>query len=110
MTFVFRNQTSGSIAANATGVELDVRFHSATKAAFQVTGTFTGTLTPQVSLDGSTWHNLAVFTPAAPTTPVTTMTAAGAWFASLPIPLKFRVQATAWTSGTANVLIAVLPE
>lgn len=76
--------------------------------AVQVTGTFTATLTFQSTFDGSTWVSHTVTTaPVAASigTQVTTATAAGKWYANVSGVRKFRVIATAYTSGTATVVL-----
>lgn len=111
MSFAFRNQVTGSITALNGVVQLEVRFHSATKCAMQVGGTFTGTIILEASLDnGATWHAVDVFAPTAPVTEVASVTAPGLWTTSLPLPQLVRARASAWTSGTANVLLVCLPE
>jgi hypothetical protein len=68
----------------------------------QVTGTFTGTITFQVSNDGATWITKTLNTPAAGagnTAPIT-----GLWFGDIGARY-FRPNMTAYTSGTATVTI-----
>lgn len=110
MSFLFRNVTSGSIAANDTSVTLAPRFHCATKIAVDVRGTFSGTLAVEASIDGTNYTTVGVATSAAPGTIVTSFTTTGIWTGSLPLPLMARVRSTAWTSGTAVVTIVILPE
>ena len=76
----------------------------------QVTGTFTATLRFQASMDeGSTWITLPVYpvtTAVGMTaTPVTTATAAGKWTALAGNYTNVRVTASAYTSGTATVVL-----
>lgn len=106
--FGIRNQISGSIAANDTSVELDTRYHTACKVAVQVTGTFTGTIAIQVTLDGTNYTALQIF-PVASTTGVTSFTAPGYWYAESQLALKVRARSTAWTSGTAVITLVTLP-
>lgn len=74
--------------------------------ALQLAGTFTGTVTFQVSNDGSTWVSAVAWPVAGAAVPVTTATAVGQWL----IPASgrfFRAQIT--TAGTGQPLaIAVL--
>lgn len=109
MSFGFRNVINGSIAANATAVTLPVRFHCETRFAVDVRGTFTGTLAVQATLDGTNWTDIGFFAAATPTTIVTTITTTGIWTGILPLPLSVRVISTAWTSGTATIILVVQP-
>ena len=72
----------------------------------QLAGTFTGTVTFQVSNDGSTWVSAVAWSAAGAAVPVTTATAVGQWL----IPASgrfFRAQIT--TAGTGQPLaVAVL--
>jgi hypothetical protein len=69
----------------------------------QVTGTFVGTVTFEVTVDGTNWVAAAAVVTAATTARVTTATAAGLW--QLPVAgfVAARVRCSAFTSGTINV-------
>jgi hypothetical protein len=98
----YRNTTSGTITANAGYVEIDFREHANGGIGAQITGTWTGTITWQVSIDGTTFTS-TVATPVATGTDATTTTANGIFrFEAVGIK-KARATATAWTSGTAVV-------
>lgn len=74
--------------------------------ALQLAGTFTGTVTFQVSNDGSTWASALAWPTAGGTAPVTTATAVGQWVIAA-TGRFFRAQIT--TAGTGIPLaIAVL--
>lgn len=70
--------------------------------AFQITGTFVGTITFEVSLDGATFTSLLV-TPSGSTTAVTTTTSTGVWTGSVVGALVARARMSAYTSGSARV-------
>lgn len=70
----------------------------------QVTGSFSGTLTFEVSLDGVTYVAAAV-TPAGSSTQVTTTTSTGIWGAPVGGVGQFRVRFSSYSSGTATVRI-----
>ena len=70
--------------------------------AFQISGTWVGTLQFEQTLDESTWYSLPVF-PYNSTTSVTSTTANGYWVASVAGVWKIRVRASAFVSGTASV-------
>lgn len=71
-----------------------------------VTGTFVGTLTFQASYDGgTTWTVRSLANSASPAATASTATSPSTWMQSLEAPL-FRVQMTAYTSGTATVRVA----
>lgn len=81
----------------------------------QVTGTYTGALSGQVTTDGATWVTLAP-TPFAPFTALGTPTATiasaatGAWQVSAVAgALKFRVTALAAVTGTATITLQSSP-
>lgn len=102
--------TSGSTVALdlAGGSMYDPVLYQYNTMAIQVTGTFTATLTFQSSFDGSTWVSHTVTTApvtASIGTQVTTATAAGKWYANVSGIRKFRVTCTAYTSGTATVVL-----
>lgn len=76
----------------------------------QVTGTFTATLRFQGSMDeGTTWITLPVYPVTTAigvtATPVTTATAAGKWVALAGPFTNVRVTCSAYTSGTATVVL-----
>ena len=74
--------------------------------AIQVTGTFTGTLTFQGSVDGATWVAIGAV-PAAGGAEVSTTAATGLWMITR-VPPFVRVQMTAFTSGSAVVAVATI--
>lgn len=74
----------------------------------QVTGTFSGTLTFEGSLDGVTYTTLSL-TPINSTTSVTTATAAGVWSGGVGGLSVVRVRMSSYTSGTATVTIQNAP-
>lgn len=104
----FRNTTSGAIAANDTSVTLPYRYTANGIVTAQVTGTFSGTLQFELTVDGTNFvavraTNLNTGTPATTTTAggIFTLDAAGA--------LVARVRSTAWSSGSATVTLVTLP-
>lgn len=76
--------------------------------AVQVTGTFTGTITFEGTADGGTWAALRVC-PIGTSVSATTTTAGGIWFACCVGLLKVRARMSAYTDGTAIVVIRAVP-
>jgi len=76
-------------------------------AAIQVTGTFVGTITFQTSVDNSTYVTTLVL-PAGSGTAVSTATAPGLWTLDLKGIKSIRVVFTAYTSGTASVIVSMI--
>jgi hypothetical protein len=73
-------------------------------AAFQVKGTFTGTITFEATVDGGVWAALNVVGIGA-TAKATTTTAAGIFIASVAGLYKIRARMSAYTDGYATVTI-----
>ena len=96
--------TKGISSATAPNdsVSLSVRGFGA--VGIQVTGTFTGTLTFEGTLDGVTYTTLQVI-PYNTTVAVTTTTGTGMWGGAIGGMSIFRVRMSSYTSGTANVTI-----
>lgn len=94
----------GTISALGASVGLEAPGYGA--VGFEVSGTFVGTLTFQIQV-GGTWVSLAVATPAAPGTFVTTTTTVGTWAGSMGGAKAVRVVASLWTSGIAKIDILV---
>jgi hypothetical protein len=95
-----QSSTSGTVAANATGVAVALP-PGCTAAVYVITGTWVGTLSFQVSFDNITWITAFDYNGSSSTTVNKSSTITVA-------PYQYvRVQATAWTSGTAS--ITVLP-
>jgi hypothetical protein len=72
--------------------------------AFQIQGSFSGTVTFEASLDGQSFHALRV-TPSSTTTAVTTATTTGLWTGSATGYLAVQARMSAYTSGSATLLI-----
>jgi hypothetical protein len=101
----YRNSTTGTIAANNANVTLAYRQFFNGGVGVQVTGTYSGTLQFEVTIDGTTYVAL----PALNITTgaeATTTTGTGIFRFDVVGVLLVRVRATAWTSGTATVTIA----
>jgi hypothetical protein len=98
---------TGSITANGQAVTMSV--DDLDEVSVQASGTFTATLTFEVSVDnGANYIGLAMVSYASttPGTPVLTATAAGAFYArNVTTATHVRVRCTAYTSGTAVVTI-----
>ena len=98
-------QATGSLGALNANVELVLG--GAAGFVVDLRGTFSATVTFQGTIDGTNWFPVAVL-PAGGSVnvaTVTTATAAGAWAGSASGFLRVRAIATAYTSGTANVVI-----
>jgi hypothetical protein len=99
--------TSGTITTNVAGqgntVDVDVTSYCA--AGIQVTGTWTGTLTFEATVDGTNYGPIGA-TPAVGGLGVTTTTTAnGIWSENIAGWLAIRVRATAAMTGSAVVTI-----
>lgn len=94
--------TSGSIAAISQSVALTLTGQSS--GTIQIGGTWVGTLQFEGTLDGTTWGSINA-TIASTNLPATTGTANGLYRLTPGGLQQFRVTATAWTSGTATILI-----
>lgn len=104
----FRNTTSGTIDANGEAVALEYRHFSNGAVGVQVTGTFTGTLEFQVSLDGTTYVPAQGVSVGAIGTAVSTATAPGVFRFETVGAKLVQVKATAWTSGAAVVTLVAM--
>lgn len=99
------NPASGTATASST-VSL-TGLNNVSVVSIQVTGTYTGALTPQVSNDGTNWvgidlilnANTGVYTGTVPTG------ATGIWQAEIPAFKQFRVSANGAVTGTATVTL-----
>jgi len=104
----FRNSTTGTIAANAANVTLAWREFFNGGVGVQVTGTFSGTLQFQMTIDGTNY--VAVQATSVTTGTVATTTAAtGIFFFNVVGASAIRMASTAWTSGTATLTLVALP-
>jgi hypothetical protein len=91
---------SGSLTANGQSASITLAGYGAVSVL--VTGTWTGTLTFEVSTDGTTYQSVEAL-PSNSSTAVLTTTANGTWSASAGGFHSFRVRATAAMTGTAVV-------
>ena len=73
-------------------------------AVFSITGTFVGTLIPEVSVDGTNYYPISV-APTAGGNAVQSITSIGSWHTSVSAFADFRVRESAYTSGTAVVTV-----
>lgn len=103
----FRNSTNGTIAANNTSVTLAYREFLNGRAGIQVTGTFSGTLQFEMSIDGTTFVAVPAINVTSKTEAATT-TATGIFKFDAVGALVVRVRSTAWTSGTATVHLVAM--
>lgn len=105
--------TTGSIDANGEAVTFSTGGVSLPSGgwattAVQITGTFTGTLQFEGSVDVSTYVAL-LCTPINTTTATTSATATGLWSCPTAGLQQVRVRSSAWTSGTASVYLRGTP-
>lgn len=104
----YRNATSGSIDASGETVTLAYRDFFNGGIGVQITGTWTGTLEFQQTINGSTWDDVAA--EEVGSLAVSTQTTGNGLFKFDAVgALKVRVNAVAWTSGTAEIAIVGLP-
>lgn len=92
---------SGSLASTAS-VTLGVTSYAS--VAFQVTGTWAGTITFEGSIDGTNYQAINV-TPTNSSSAATTTTANGVWTGSVGGLRSARARMSAYTSGTAVITI-----
>lgn len=104
----YRNSTSGTIDANGESVTLAWREFYNGGVGIQVTGTFSGTLTYQITIDGTNWVAVIATNVTTGTTGTTT-TATGVAFFNVVGAQSVRVTATSWSSGSAVVTVVGLP-
>jgi hypothetical protein len=104
----FRNQATGTIAANDASITLAWRECFNGGVGVQVTGTWAGTLELQTTLDGTNYRPVLMrLTSTEATAPNTT--ANGIFYANVIGSRVVRVTSTAWTSGTATITLVGLP-
>lgn len=98
---------AATTAVGALNATATVWCEDADYVGVQVSGTFAGTLTFQATIDGTNWVTASVQPIGATTstTWVTTATAVGLWNRPTGGFKGFRVQMTAYTSGSASVTL-----
>lgn len=96
-------QVSGTIT-NAQCISIDVSGNAST-VAIQITGTWTGTLQPEIAVQGQAAQNVQVVPSTAITTPQSTITASGYYYAGVAGGTTFLVCGNTVSSGTANVFL-----
>jgi len=103
----YKNVTSGSIDANGEAITHACRFLSPGVISVQITGTFSGTLQLEATVDGSTFasYNLKDGNSG---TLATSATAVKLFVGDAYAISSFRVRASAWSSGTASITISTL--
>ncbi len=78
---------------------------AANGVGIQITGTFVGTITFEVSVDGTNWVAAAAAVTVATEARVTTATAPGLWQINVAGYTGMRARCTAFTSGTITVTL-----
>lgn len=96
----FRASLSGTTCPGAGCLNIDVIGQGT--SGFQITGTFTGTLQFEQTVDGTTFTTWPVTANGAAFT-VTSTTGTGLWFGSVAGVRQVRVRFSAYTSGTAQI-------
>ena len=100
----YRNSTAGDITALNGAVTLTYRQFANGGIGVQVTNTFSGTLTFEMTIDGTNF--VAVQATNVSTGVIgTTATATGVYKFDVVGALSVRARASAWTSGTATVTL-----
>ena len=84
------------------------RFSTWSYAAFQLDGTWTGTVTFEATVNGATWVTVSV-TPSNSVTTVTTATANGVWYVQITGFQGIRARFSTASSGTVDISIKTLP-
>jgi hypothetical protein len=100
------DRTSGTITANSQAVSLTPLSPGRGSGIIQASGTFTLTMVPEVTVNGTTWTTLQVTNLASGST-VTAITAAGSYGYTAAGAVGIRVRSSAYTSGTANITLQV---
>jgi hypothetical protein len=100
----FRNSSQDTIDANGESVSLAYRQFYNGGVGVQVTGTFSGTLQFEMSIDGTNFVAVQA-TNVATGAIATTTTATGIFKYDVVGALVVRTRATAWTSGAAVVTV-----
>lgn len=103
----YRNSTNGTIAANDTSVTLAYREFFNGGVGVQVSGTFSGTLQFEMTIDGTNFVAIQA-TNVNTGALVTTTTTTGIFKFDAVGALVVRVRSTAWTSGTATVYLTAM--
>lgn len=98
----FPANVQSSRVLNGLNSQVSVSMASAESVGIVITGTFSGTITFEASVDGVTWASCFAM-PIAATAPVSSATAAGTWIASLGGMAFFRARCSAYTSGQPTV-------
>lgn len=99
---VERTGTITTTALPASAALSDYDALQAQSIAVQIAGAFTGTVTFEVSNDGTNWVS-KILTPSTGGVPTATAAAPGMWFGDLG-SRYFRTRFTAWTAGTPTVI------
>lgn len=97
-------QASYAGTGDANGKVLDVAGY--TTATFQVSGTFSGTIIPEVSLTGASYTVLTCFQMDG-TTPISSFVSTGSWRCNITGHGLLRARVSSYTSGTITVDVTV---
>jgi hypothetical protein len=98
-------KASGTIPSSGGGAAcVSINVDAQATVAVQVTGTWTGTLQPEISVQGQAAANTQV-TPSTSTTPASTITANGVYRSSVAGGSTFLVCGNTVASGTANIYL-----
>jgi hypothetical protein len=102
-----RENTLGTGALAALNAELIIDADGASTTALAVTGTYVGTLTVEGTIDGTNWDVIPIKPVNAGGLYVLTLASAavGRWQGPIGWCRKIKVRMSAWTSGTANVVL-----
>ena len=103
----FRNQATGNITTNGDTVTLPYRHFANGGVGVQLAGTWTGTVTFEVTIDGTNYVALPMANVNSGAT-ASTATANGIFAGNVVGVSAFRVRATAAMTGTLNVTIVGL--
>lgn len=97
-----KSYTVGTLGALNATAEISTEGLNSDEITVQLTGTWAGTVTFEVSVNGTNWVTAQAL-PSNSGTAVTTTTANGAWKFSYGAYPFYRLKMTAYTSGTATV-------
>lgn len=104
----YRNTTSGTITGSSQTVSLAWREFYNGGVGIQITGTVAGTITFQMTIDGTNWVS-ALTTNVTTGAQSTTTASTGIFFFNVVGAQSVRVSSSGWTTGTATVTLVNLP-
>lgn len=103
----FKRISTGNLGALNAAVTIETRQLANSAAGVQITGTFSGTILIEATMDGANWGTYAFINCASGATE-TSITAVGQFRTELVACVGVRARMSAYTSGTAVATVAAL--